>query len=150
MLVQALIRDNYRCVFTGHIDDTAYETFAFLRSDGDNEDNHVLVNPTRCSHILPEATNLYTTSGVDADGGGCEVKSLILGVQHQYAASVWTIMSRIGGVDVSELNGELIHRLENVMTMESAIHNLFDDLKIWFEATASFQLSSVTNIIITL
>jgi hypothetical protein len=48
-------------------------------------------------------------------------------------------MSRFGGVDVvEELNGENVHRLENVMTMSANLHGLFDTLVIWFESTVSF------------
>ncbi|KAG6835318.1 hypothetical protein H0H93_002745, partial [Arthromyces matolae] len=34
-----------------------------------------------------------------------------------------------------ELNGKSIHRLENVITLEKNIHEAFDTLNLWFEAT---------------
>lgn len=47
-------------------------------------------------------------------------------------------MERFGQVlGVDELNGAAIHRIENVMTMERGLHDLFDTLGIWFEATVS-------------
>lgn len=47
-------------------------------------------------------------------------------------------MERFGQVlAVEELNGPAIHRLENVMTMDTTMHKLFDDLGIWFEETVS-------------
>ena len=59
-------------------------------------------------------------------------------MQHEYAASAWAVICRMGNVlVVDELNGNDGHRLENVMTMEMGIHGLFDDLDIWLEATVS-------------
>jgi hypothetical protein len=47
-------------------------------------------------------------------------------------------MMRMGGVlGHEELNGEKIHRLENVMTLRSDLHWLFDTLGLWLEATVS-------------
>lgn len=61
-------------------------------------------------------------------------------VVHEYAASVWTIMERYGDVLVpDELNGSDIHRLENIITMETAKHDLFDTLQLWLEATVRQQ-----------
>jgi hypothetical protein len=45
-------------------------------------------------------------------------------------------MQRFGYQNIPhELNGENIHRLENVMTLEHTVHKHFDDLKLWFEPT---------------
>jgi hypothetical protein len=45
-------------------------------------------------------------------------------------------MERMGGVSViKELNGDNIHRLQNVMTLDTSIHHMFDHLYLWFEAT---------------
>jgi hypothetical protein len=61
-------------------------------------------------------------------------------IQHEYAASVWAIIQRYGEVLVpDELNGSDIHRLENVMTMDSNKHDLFDKLQLWLEATVRRQ-----------
>ena len=57
-------------------------------------------------------------------------------MQHNYAASAWAVMMRMGGVfGHDELNGEKIHRMENVMTLRSDLHTLFDTLGLWLEAT---------------
>jgi len=59
-------------------------------------------------------------------------------IQHNYAASAWAVMERMGSVLVpDELNGPDIHRLENVMTLETGIHTLFDNLKLWLDADVS-------------
>jgi hypothetical protein len=61
-------------------------------------------------------------------------------IQHEYAASVWTIMDRYGDVLVpDELNGSDIHRLENIITMETGKHDLFDTLQLWLEGTVCQQ-----------
>ena len=48
-------------------------------------------------------------------------------------------MQRFGGVKVKdELNGNQIHRLENIMTVNSDVHTFFDDLQIWLEPVVCF------------
>ena len=57
-------------------------------------------------------------------------------MQLNYAASAWAVMMRMGGVlGYDELNGEKIHRLENVMTLRTDLHGMFDTLLLWLEAT---------------
>ena len=63
-------------------------------------------------------------------------------MQHNYAANAWTIMMRMGVLGHDELNGKKIHRLENVMTMHSELHSIFDDLGLWLEATVSLLYKS--------
>ena len=55
-------------------------------------------------------------------------------MQHNFAPSPWAVMEHLGNVLVTkELNGPNIHRLENVMTLETGLHALFDNLNLWFE-----------------
>ena len=45
-------------------------------------------------------------------------------------------MDRFGYRRIPEdLNGHNIHRLENVLTLESSAHEAFDRLGLWFEST---------------
>jgi len=82
------------------------------------------VHPTSCAHIFAPSTS----QGISGDKENVP--------KHNYAASAWAVMMRMGGVLVpDELNGLDVHRLENVMTMENNLHALFDDLSVWFEAT---------------
>ena len=47
-------------------------------------------------------------------------------------------MERFGqGHVLNGLNGPGIHRLQNVMTLDTGIHQLFDRLDIWLEPTVS-------------
>ncbi|KAJ3515777.1 hypothetical protein NLJ89_g1537 [Agrocybe chaxingu] len=116
----ALERDGYRCMVSGTYD---------MRSCEKNPDIAVLAvqsgtvaRETHASHIFAPSTS-QDISGPDADGP-----------KHNFAASAWAVMERTGSVLVpDELNGPDIHRLENIMTLETGVHSLFDNLKLWFE-----------------
>ena len=41
------------------------------------------------------------------------------------------------GYDVDNLNGPQVHSLFNVMTMQHDVHDMFDRLCLWLEATVS-------------
>ena len=60
-------------------------------------------------------------------------------------------MRQMGAVDVvAELNGDRVHRLENIMTMEVGFHTLFDRLVLWLGATVQYPLitfACVSNLI---
>ena len=61
----------------------------------------------------------------------------------KYAASVWAVMDCFAGIKITEeLNGPDIHRLENVMTLESGVHDLFDSLRIWLEETVGYVIKN--------
>ncbi|KIM73234.1 hypothetical protein PILCRDRAFT_731746 [Piloderma croceum F 1598] len=131
----AFIRDGYRCVISGRTDARVYETNADVRAAWDAA---VLLDPsmrlasTTCAHIFPESINRNIIG--ENEGGH----------KHQYAASVWAVMERFGQVlGVDELNGADIHRMRNVMTMERGLHDLFDSLGIWFEATPTVNRYNV-------
>lgn len=62
--------------------------------------------------------------------------------QREYAASLWTVMSRYGGVNITEPQleaGHGIHCLQNIMTMSKEKHSLFDTLQIWLEPVSFLQ-----------
>ena len=51
---------------------------------------------------------------------------------------MWAVMDRFGYKRIpSDLNGNNVHRLENVLTLDVGVHCLFDELKLWFERTVS-------------
>lgn len=57
---------------------------------------------------------------------------------------MWAVMDRFGYKQIpSNLNGNKIHRLENVLTLDIGVHSLFDRLKLWFEPTVSNSLCDV-------
>ncbi|KAF8437264.1 hypothetical protein L210DRAFT_3406198, partial [Boletus edulis BED1] len=108
----ALIRDNWRCIVTGTLDRRVPERIAQF------DPTTVAVN-TRCAHIFPEATYF----GFD------------------YSASVLAVLKRFG-YDIGSFNGENVHCLTNVISMEFNVHEAFDRLKLYFEATASFGITA--------
>ncbi|KZP05196.1 hypothetical protein FIBSPDRAFT_843242 [Athelia psychrophila] len=81
---------------------------------------------THCAHIFPEPVNHNVSGENEGDH------------KHQYATSVWAVIEFFGQVlGVEELNGPHIHRIENVMTMDSDFHYWFGSLDVWLEATVS-------------
>jgi len=49
---------------------------------------------------------------------------------------MWAVMRRFGHDQLpDDLNGDNVHRLENVMTMNTIHHGWFDSLGFWFEQT---------------
>jgi hypothetical protein len=52
---------------------------------------------------------------------------------------VLAVLKRFG-YDVESINGEKVHSLYNVMTMERNVHDMFDRLELWFEETVSILL----------
>ncbi|KAF8877656.1 hypothetical protein CPB84DRAFT_1794761 [Gymnopilus junonius] len=109
---QALIRDNYRCVVSKRVDITSKK-----KGWTTNQPNEY-VTKTHLAHIFDRSTNEDMQD---------RSKSV-------YAASAHAVLLRFGQIrSIEELNGPGLHRLQNVMTMDAAIHELFDDLTIWFE-----------------
>ncbi|KAF9460298.1 hypothetical protein BDZ94DRAFT_1378022, partial [Collybia nuda] len=54
------------------------------------------------------------------------------------AGSTWTILERFGyGSILQELNGSGVHRLENILTLLSDVHDRFERLELWFEETST-------------
>ncbi|KAF8551780.1 hypothetical protein OG21DRAFT_1498864 [Imleria badia] len=80
--------------------------------------HHIMVGNLEVAHILPRTMD----NGVDTRKG-----------QRNEEASVWTVMQRFGRIGPEELNGDHIHRLENVMTLWDGISSLFEGLQVWFE-----------------
>ncbi|KAI9065041.1 hypothetical protein FKP32DRAFT_1675063 [Trametes sanguinea] len=119
----ALVRDNYRCMVTGVPDmDAVSLNLTPASPDGD-------FTVTRCSYIFPEALGNMEIAGATAKP-----------LQEHEAATVWTILQRFGYGDIrAELGsaasqGASLHRLENILTLDTRIHRMFDTFKIWFEA----------------
>ncbi|KAH7884069.1 hypothetical protein F5I97DRAFT_1647695 [Phlebopus sp. FC_14] len=50
------------------------------------------------------------------------------------AASMWAVMHRFGYKHLpSELNGADTHRQQILLTLSTEVHNMFDELDLWFE-----------------
>ncbi|KAI0666036.1 hypothetical protein C8Q78DRAFT_985193 [Trametes maxima] len=120
----ALVRDNYRCMVTGVPDLDAVSLNLTL---GAPDGNFAV---TQCSHIFPDALG-------NIEVGGSTTKRDTF--QEHEAATVWTILKRFGYGDIcaelgSAAQGANLHRLENILTLDTRIHHIFDTLRMWFEA----------------
>ena len=134
-LLQALVRDNWRCVATGLIDSNVPE-------DPPPE----FAIHTECAHIIPEATffgvNPKSEQNPTVHRCGYFVlcRATHLHAQLDYSASILVVLSRFR-YDISSFNGEKVHSLTNVMTMQRDMHDAFDRLKFYLEATVSFDIA---------
>ncbi|KAJ2934010.1 hypothetical protein H1R20_g3081, partial [Candolleomyces eurysporus] len=116
--MKALFRDSSRCVVTGHIDLSAAENNIVLQKEVKEEFtrySHYICENTRGVHILPESTRRP---------------------DNQAGTSVWEILERFGYESLCKENtGVGHHRLQNLLTMEPDVCDLFNSLKLWFEPT---------------
>ncbi|XP_006458875.1 hypothetical protein AGABI2DRAFT_115848 [Agaricus bisporus var. bisporus H97] len=122
---QALIRDNWRCVVTGTLHDDAPASVIKAA------DSPVVVAYTECAHIIPAAMFLSvkpTDSEDKSPKAGC------LGFR-DYSASILAVLKQFHS-DISSFNKEKMHSLMNVITMEKNIHDVFERLELYFEATS--------------
>ncbi|KAF8968106.1 hypothetical protein BDZ97DRAFT_1800895 [Flammula alnicola] len=125
---QALHRDGYRCVFTGKVDLTSFINKLVLREKGFD------VATTHCAHIINDQS---TDGGPDDDNNVPRLlndASSINPSPISRHASAHAFLERFGQIDsIEELNGDKIHRLKNVLTLEPTILDCFDTLEIWLE-----------------
>jgi hypothetical protein len=55
--------------------------------------------------------------------------------QQQHAGNAWTVLSRFDGL--STVDPDMFHhKLHNILTLDSVLHIWFDNLKLYFKATA--------------
>ncbi|EKM57142.1 uncharacterized protein PHACADRAFT_91812, partial [Phanerochaete carnosa HHB-10118-sp] len=109
----AKIRANdYKCMLTG------YPDYHFL----DPSVTPQFESDTHLSHIIPRSLN----QGISSTRTKARSSA--------YSATVWTILERYANISFTELNGPGLHRLENVLTLDSRLHNKFDELNLWLEA----------------
>ncbi|KAF5378312.1 hypothetical protein D9615_008803 [Tricholomella constricta] len=125
----ALIRDGFRCVVTGFYEKSMVENNKELEKLSDEEG--WTLNATDCAHIFAESDMPDANEGSN---------------KHHYAASLWAVMDRFGYQRIpSDLNGNNIHRLENVLTLDVGVRCLFDELKLWFEPTDTSNTYKLTS-----
>ncbi|CDO78046.1 hypothetical protein BN946_scf184724.g10 [Trametes cinnabarina] len=118
MAAQALARDNYRCMVTGRVDMSS--SFSGLTSPKPGE----ITGYSNCCHIFPDSLENIVAGST--------------GPKEHESATVWTILKRFGYEDICEELGLAstsanLHRLENIMTLETIVHEQFDRLNLWFQ-----------------
>ncbi|EKM77897.1 hypothetical protein AGABI1DRAFT_86136 [Agaricus bisporus var. burnettii JB137-S8] len=116
---QALIRDNWRCVVTGTLHDDAPASVIKAA------DSPVVVAYTECAHIIPAAMFLSVKPTDSEDKSP----------KRDYSASILAVLKQFGYVR-SAFSGENVHSLANVITMQKDIHDVFERLELYFEATS--------------
>ncbi|KAF8604828.1 hypothetical protein BDV93DRAFT_440060, partial [Ceratobasidium sp. AG-I] len=103
-----LRRDKYRCIVSGKLDMAVRKKRKIKLAVGEEDD------VTQAAHILP--FSLARTGDNPA-----EVR------RHR----VWDVIAQYGGINLDELNGNDINRVENVMTLSAKQHKLFGELDMW-------------------
>jgi len=48
-------------------------------------------------------------------------------------ASIWTVIQSFTNIKFTELSGNNINSLRNVITLETGVHDLFGQLRVWFD-----------------
>lgn len=66
----------------------------------------------------------------------CFLRAYSESFQLDFSAPMLAVLSRFG-YDINAFHGSGIHSLRNVMTLEFNVHEAFDRLDLWFEATVS-------------
>ncbi|KZT24048.1 hypothetical protein NEOLEDRAFT_1068101, partial [Neolentinus lepideus HHB14362 ss-1] len=116
---QALLRDNFRCVVSGKMDKQSWNSTVKGGACG-----------TQCAHIFGEIIN--------TDLGE---KAKVSAVQAIVVKKFFILEIYIS----KELAGAQIHRLDNILTLDSNLHEYFDNLKLWFEATETANRYNVVS-----
>ncbi|KDQ49734.1 hypothetical protein JAAARDRAFT_212033 [Jaapia argillacea MUCL 33604] len=119
---QALARDGYRCPVTGLYDARAKSMPHITMEDLLSAGGAVY---TGCAHIAPDLTYLLNRAVKSHEDSEKDYSAAVLAVLRQF------------GYDIDNLNGEKVHSLCNVITMEANVHDYFDRLGLWFEPTAT-------------
>ncbi|CAE6487009.1 unnamed protein product [Rhizoctonia solani] len=110
------MRDNYRCQLTGRFDTKSYRNRPATRKAAAANPTAGL-GSTECHHIIPRFI-------------GQQIDDL---PRPDNTSTVWSIIETYGGISHTELIGQNIHELRNIMTLRADIRNSFDKLEIWLE-----------------
>ncbi|CAE6535382.1 hypothetical protein RSOLAG22IIIB_01221 [Rhizoctonia solani] len=118
---QSLIRDNYRCMLSGAVDDRAFESLPSVQAEVIATNKSVV--DTQCCHILTE----------HACCGHVEE------IKYGDTLHNWTIAHLFGSTHKDRLAGPGIHDLRNTLTLERGIHACFTRFLIWLEPTGKSE-----------
>ncbi|KAK0438741.1 hypothetical protein EV421DRAFT_1969948 [Armillaria borealis] len=116
----ALLRDGFHCMLKTNMYDVEYldRKLSAVLARNPNYD----AEPLKCAHIFPEALNSNL-------GENDEFRS----DKHEWVSPVWAVVRMIG-IQMEELNGAGIHRLENSLTLCSGFFEYFNRLALWLQA----------------
>ncbi|EKM77895.1 hypothetical protein AGABI1DRAFT_129688 [Agaricus bisporus var. burnettii JB137-S8] len=128
---QALVRDNWRCVVTDTLQDGVPASVVKAA------DPPIVVAYTVCAHIIPDAT-IFNVEPENARylrflyRTGALITSVI---QLDCSASILAVLKQFHS-DIGSFNKEKSHSMANVITMGKNIHDVFERLELYFEATS--------------
>lgn len=92
------------------------------------------VTVTETAHILPfslmSADTNKTVRRVDAS---VLVKQLTA-IQLFKKCTIWSVIKSFTNIEFTELNGNNMNSLTNVLTLDTGLHQFFGPLDFWFEA----------------
>ncbi|KAK0213169.1 hypothetical protein DFS33DRAFT_1269795 [Desarmillaria ectypa] len=112
----ALVRDNYRCIMSGNVDDDSLRNGLTTIDLPAGERK----TSTELGHIFSESTTYHIVGLTDA-----AQKKL------DWASSSSAVIERFAGISVvEELNQNNVHRPENTFTISPEFHRLFDRLQL--------------------
>lgn len=109
-----LHRDGYRCVVTRNWEKTSIR----LR------DVKGKYNPTTDTVTVTEAAHILPFSLMSADTNKTLFKK----------CTIWSVIKSFTNIEFTELNGDNINSLTNVLTLDTGLHKFFGPLDFWFEA----------------
>lgn len=89
---------------------------------------------TNAAHIIPHklATNHTNAVKVKHLSSTRPPVNLTFVLKSMSSSTIWTILERWAGLSIDEVQGKQIHRLENIITLSTPLHGLFDRMLIWF------------------
>lgn len=109
------MRDLHRCKFSGNLN------------------GHSILNGPAVDDISVngDIETLDTTLNLTCDSSD-DIQPFT--TQKAYTASIIAVLHRFGGINaIEELNGSCVHRLENIITLNSCLDIWFHRLQIWLE-----------------
>ncbi|KAH0826493.1 hypothetical protein J3R83DRAFT_5497 [Lanmaoa asiatica] len=112
---RALLRDRWRCMVTGAPERDA--------PPSERDSTTKILIHTQCAHIIPEST-FFRVIPKEKENSKLD-----------YSTSILAVLQRFR-YNIQNFEGEHVHSLTNILTLESNVHDAFDQLQLCFEATS--------------
>ncbi|KAF8228325.1 hypothetical protein L208DRAFT_1292181 [Tricholoma matsutake] len=120
----SLHRDGYRCVATRRWDYSSL-SLPHVKEKFDPIDEATI---TEAAHILP-----FSLMSVDTN------KTLFK------KCTIWSVIKSFTNIEFTELSGDYINSLTNVITLDALLHKSFGLLHLWFEAVPGMNNSYIVR-----
>ncbi|KZT10227.1 uncharacterized protein LAESUDRAFT_793099 [Laetiporus sulphureus 93-53] len=113
-LMQALVCNGYKCVITGKVDSKHASQVTTLTG----------LDKTEAAHIMPFSLNNFEEMNVPMV---CYNRLMLS------STAIWTALQTFSGHILDGLKGNGINSLENVLTLEACMHQMFSELVLALE-----------------